>query len=558
MCMSAMGYAGEKRVMTPLRNHSPEQLSVGCNYWASHAGSAMWSDWRSDVVEDDFRHLALSGIRVVRVFPLWPDFQPLTRLAGERGTPIEYRLGEAPLADDDAGRAGVATIAIERFSALVDSAERHNIKLIVGLITGWMSGRLFVPPALTGLNVLTDPIALMWQVRFVHYFVHFFRERETITAWDLGNECNVMGEVTTREQAWHWTATITNAIRAVDTRPIISGMHSLAPAGHWTIQDQGELTDVLTTHPYPLWTPYCDQDSLTTLRPLLHAAAESRLYSDLSGRPCLVEETGTMGPMIINDAGAADFLRASLFSLWAHGCTGLLWWCAFDQEHLAHAPYDWNAVERELGLFQADHTPKPAVTEIAAFTAFQEQAGVLPPTQCDAVCILTEDQDHWAVAYSTFILSKQAGIDVAFHYVDGPIPEAKLYFLPSIRGTKVLARRHELLTQVHAGATLYISYDGGFLSQFANVTGLEVNGRALRHTDATTFGVNGASTTMTGLRGSYMLDLKPLHAEVLASEVDGRPLLTWCARPLEVLPHSCTAAPAWADRHQTGATIGRD
>lgn len=30
------------------------KFSVGCNYWASHAGTNMWSDWRPDVLETLF------------------------------------------------------------------------------------------------------------------------------------------------------------------------------------------------------------------------------------------------------------------------------------------------------------------------------------------------------------------------------------------------------------------------------------------------------------------------------------------------------------------------
>lgn len=113
-------------------------------------------------------------------------------------------------------------------------------------------------------------------------------------------------------------------------------MHSLtaAPEGPWTIGDQGELTDILTTHPYPVFTPHCDQDPINTIRTCLHATAESRLYADIGEKPCFVEEIGTLGPMIASDAIGADYLRTNLFSLWAHDCRGLLWWCAYDQKHL--------------------------------------------------------------------------------------------------------------------------------------------------------------------------------------------------------------------------------
>jgi hypothetical protein len=41
---------------------------LGCNYWASHAGTAMWSNWRRDVVENDFILMKRSGMNTLRVF----------------------------------------------------------------------------------------------------------------------------------------------------------------------------------------------------------------------------------------------------------------------------------------------------------------------------------------------------------------------------------------------------------------------------------------------------------------------------------------------------------
>ena len=52
------------------------EFFVGCNYWASHAGTNMWHDWDAGVVEADIKRLAEAGVDVMRVFPLWSDFQP--------------------------------------------------------------------------------------------------------------------------------------------------------------------------------------------------------------------------------------------------------------------------------------------------------------------------------------------------------------------------------------------------------------------------------------------------------------------------------------------------
>jgi len=301
---------------------------IGCNYWASHAGTKMWEDWDADVVDKDLAVLSQHGIEVLRVFPLWSFFQPIDILYGGGGYKEEYSFGEMQLPYGEAGKSGVNETAMQRFDIFCEIADKYNIKLIVGLITGWMSGRLFVPPALVGRNILTDSECIMWQIKFVKYFVKSNLNKECIIAWDLGNECNGMQANVSREEAWVWTSHISSAIKAVDNkRPVISGMHSLSPKGTWRIEDQAENTDILTTHPYPLWTPYCDQDPINTMKPLMHSTAETRYYQDIGGKPCFAEEIGSMGPMICSNDVEASFARTALFSLWTNGCNGFMWWC---------------------------------------------------------------------------------------------------------------------------------------------------------------------------------------------------------------------------------------
>ena len=57
----------------------------------------MWRDWQPDVVAADLKQLAAAGLQVLRVFPLWPDFQPITQLYGGGGNPQEIRHGDKPL-----------------------------------------------------------------------------------------------------------------------------------------------------------------------------------------------------------------------------------------------------------------------------------------------------------------------------------------------------------------------------------------------------------------------------------------------------------------------------
>lgn len=50
------------------------EFFIGCNYWASHAGTAMWSNWQESIVDEDLQQLAQEGIEVIRVFPSGPTF----------------------------------------------------------------------------------------------------------------------------------------------------------------------------------------------------------------------------------------------------------------------------------------------------------------------------------------------------------------------------------------------------------------------------------------------------------------------------------------------------
>ena len=505
---------------------------IGCNYLASHAGSNMWNDWRPGVVEKDFMMLSGHGIKALRVFPNWKDFQPIGILYGGNGAKREYRFGEQPIPDTAAGRDGMSEEMLARFDEFCLLADKCGIKLIVGLLTGWLSGRLFVPPALEGLNVLKDPTALMWETRYVRHMVSRFDRCPAIGAWDLGNECNCMAYLENADGGYAWTSLITATIRSCKTeKPIVSGMHSLLPEkSSWTIQHQGELTDILTTHPYPYWTPHCAADPLNTIRTELHSTAESLFYRGVGGKPCFVEECGTLGQMFAGDECAAEFVRAVLFSLWAHDCMGFFWWCAFEQSHLRHAPYDWDSVERELGLFYSDFAAKPVLTEISRFNNMLGSLsfGALPKRIIDGVCVLTSNQDTWGVAYMSFILAKQAGLDIEFAYAEQPLPEASLYLLPSVCGHSAISskRYQKLLEKVYNGAVLYISVDNALLSPFTEIAGLKVINRCQSDGARRVRVDTGEGALNVGLRTPYKLNVEPLGARIIGADEGGVPVFS--------------------------------
>ena len=501
------------------------EFILGCNYWASNAGADMWRFFDAEVVKKDIKTLSEYGVKHIRVFPNWRDFQPVAPVLAEHGKHADYclvgdRAPENPYYLDET--------MLSHFEVFLDICDEYGIKVIVGLITGWMSGRLYIPPALYGKNVLTDPLAQYFEQLFIKGFISRFKSREVIYAWDLGNECNSMGDAD-RINAANWTAMMGNAIKAEDpTREIISGMHGLGVDRgdkSWWITDQAMYTDMLTTHPYPYWSRHTDVDDVMSIRTTMHATAETKLYAEIGNKPCMAEETGTMGPMICSNENAANFIRANMFSLWSNDATGLMWWCAHEQTMLSAYPYSENMVELELGMLDKDHNPKPVIKEMKKFSEFLKTVDFeIGEAQKDAVCLLTHGQDQWGVGYMTHILMRQAGLNCKFAFVDGGIPEAPLYLLPSVNGHLVMNKKHyeDLRAKVYAGADLYISMDNGVLAEFESLTGLKPIDSS-KHRENSSLTIDGVTVDFFRDRNFIM---ESVGAEVLAYDNYNNPVIS--------------------------------
>lgn len=507
-----------------MKYHFENTFLSGVNYWASHAGTAMWKNWDEKSVEKDLKLLSENGIKVLRVFPLWEDFQPITALLAYAGEVHEISFGEQFLGDGEEDRAGVSSSAMQKFEKFLDIAEKFGFKVIVSLLTAWMSGRCFFPPAISGRNVFSDPFCIKWEERFVKYFVKRFKGRDCIIAWELGNECNCMSKASSSDEAWVWTSNIVNCIKSEDnTRPVFSGMHSLAEGDKWNILDQAESCDVLTVHPYALFTPHCDLDGLVSPRAIAHSAAELTMYGDIGNRPCLVEEIGTLGSTFGCEENVADFVRASLFCSWQNGGMGMLWWTGFDQDHLKAAPYDWCDVERDLGLFKNDRSPKLASAEYKKFGKFLSSLPfeILPERERNAACLVLQSQ--WTLAFGAYLCAKRAGLDLKFSSRE-IVPEGySLYVVPGMSSPEFMQKRavDKLLKKVEEGAVLLTSYDGGAMSSFDKITGCKSLGRCRAET---------LETELCGKRTvvprEFALRLLPVTAKTVATDKNGEPCLT--------------------------------
>lgn len=505
---------------------------LGCNYWASNAGTDMWIKFDEKAIRDDLEILTANGVEYMRVFPNWRDFQPVKVLRNWANTFEEYVM------NDDSAPTNpyyIDETMIERFRIFCDICKEYNVKLIVGIVTGWMSGTMLVPTALNGKDLFCNPSALLFEQRFIKGFVEGVKDKDNIIAWDLGNECNCLGDIrdsqdhTKCDVSSSWTYLISNAIRSADnTRPVASGMASLSPErakAIWNLQEHGECIDILTTHPYTYFHPNCSNDYYTSIRSTLHATAETRYYSDISGKPCFVEEIGTLGNSLCSDKVSGDFMKVNLYSNWANDNMGLLWWCANEQNELTNVPYSWGMLEVELGMIDRNRKPKTYLKEMKYFSDFLKSLDFeLPKPKYDAVCIVPRGYAPWdsfGVAFASYILAKQAHLNIKFCFSDDELPDAKTYILPSMRHYRTL-KFYNLKEKVKNGATLYISSNGAFIQDLSGFAGIEITDSAASHKKVE-FNFKGKSFSVATDR---IYKTKALTAEVLATDTDGNPVIT--------------------------------
>lgn len=513
-----------------------DNFLVGCNYWSSKSGIGMWHDWSEEVVEMDFAALKASGMNTIRVFPLWSDFQPVSWAFGGAGVHVELVMPDgSALPENGLAHYGLSEVMMRRFRKVADLALKYDLNLVVGLLTGWMSGALFVPSALTDKNLFTHPDALYLETLFLRGFVNEMKDHTAIIAWEPGNECNCLASCSEHLVSWNWLNMIVSTIRLADpSRPIYSGMHgcSVEPAKCWNLRMIGELTDVLTTHPYPAFTMDCGKSALNTIPAIYHASAETLFYQ-ASGKPAFIEEIGSFGPEYLDDNRTEVYMRAVLYSAYAHGLGGVLWWCGFAFDKCSEQlPYRWIAMERNLGALSSDRNQYGAAR---AMKRFQQEIqdlpyDKLPPRRVDCLVVLpssTEHENIWTSAYGSFILSTQAGFGIEFCDIASRdiLPKANFYIVPSISGFSVMprAKYQSLLKAAQDGATVCFTAGSGLLQPFGSEFGCHVDYRTQlpENIRFTVDGCDGIFETDSSVTRRLIAD----DCETIGKDIENNPVL---------------------------------
>jgi hypothetical protein len=73
-----------------VKKEMQHEYILGANYWSQKWGTEMWRHYDKNDIRADLKKLREYGVRYLRVFPNWRDFQPVAHAYAWRGTHGEY------------------------------------------------------------------------------------------------------------------------------------------------------------------------------------------------------------------------------------------------------------------------------------------------------------------------------------------------------------------------------------------------------------------------------------------------------------------------------------
>ncbi|MGI5365900.1 glycoside hydrolase 5 family protein [Streptomyces iakyrus] len=323
----------------------PPAVRFGVNYTPSEGWFHHWLDFDLDSVRADLDSIAALGLDHVRVFPLWPYFQPNRTLIRPR--------------------------AVEQLVALADAAAERGLDVNVDGLQGHLSSFDFLP-AWTRTwhrrNLFTDPDALDGQESLLRTLAAALADRPNFIGMTLGNEVNqfsagphpdpdraTSGEIDT------WLGRMLAACE--EGAPGRLHLHAEYDAT-WYQGDQpftpGQAARqgaVTAVHSW-VFNGTAQRYGRTSVPGEHHAAylvELSKAWADDPHRPVWLQEVGAPAPLVPPEHAAAFTEATVANALDCPGLWGITWWCSHD---VSRSLADFPELEYGLGLLTNDRKPK--------------------------------------------------------------------------------------------------------------------------------------------------------------------------------------------------------
>ncbi|MGD8684298.1 MAG: hypothetical protein PVG27_10140 [Chloroflexota bacterium] len=377
--------------MTPDDLAVGQSFPVGVNYWPRRKAMDWWKDFDRDEVAQEFDVIAGLGLRLVRIFLLWEDFQPAPDV--------------------------VAADALTDLETVCDLAAERGLGLDVTFFTGHMSGPNWAPrwlldgdepvsgarQVISGAdrdagpyrNPYVDPIALEAAELQVRTVVGNLAGHPGVWAWNLGNEPDNFALPPSDAAGAAWAQRLFAAVAELDPRRHRTvGLHtpSLATRNHLRADQAFSGADFAVMHAYPIYANFGGDPLDADIAPFATA-----LTAALSGRTTMMEEFGacTAPPgsgtvewqwsargrrwsqVMLGEEVLAEHLAQVLPRLLEVGAAGAMVWCYADYhpDLWDRPPCDHQHHERHFGLVRPDGSLKPHAEVLREFIATDPRIG---------------------------------------------------------------------------------------------------------------------------------------------------------------------------------------
>ncbi|KRV47617.1 glycosyl hydrolase [Wenjunlia vitaminophila] len=361
--------------------HTPAQpVRLGANYTPTRGWFHHWLDFDLDEVRRDLDSLAALGLDHVRVFALWPVFQP--------------------------NRALVRPRAVEQLGQMVDAAAECGLDVAVDALQGHLSSFDFVPSWLRTWhrrNMFTDPEAVQGEVHYLETLAVSLADRPNFLGLTLGNEVNQFSD---RPHPDPDPCTHTEAGAWLDQ--LLAACERAAPGRNHT---HSEYDAVWFQDGHPFTPAHASRvGRMTTVHSWVFNGAAQRHGHDGTGtvhlaeyllelskawaldprRPVWLQEVGAPAPLVPAEHAAA-FTEATIANaLTCADLYGITWWCSHD---VSRSLADFPELEYGLGLLTADREVKPAGRAVADVVARLRQEPPRPVHRSTALVLDAGDED---------------------------------------------------------------------------------------------------------------------------------------------------------------------
>lgn len=354
----------------------------GVNYTPSRGWFHHWLDFDLDAVRTDLDSIAALGFDHIRVFALWPVFQPNRTLIRPR--------------------------AVEQLVQLADAAAERGLDVNVDGLQGHLSSFDFIPSWITTWhrrNMFTDPDVVAGEAVYLRTLASALADRRNFLGMTLGNEINQFtGEPhpdpdrITARQADAWLARMLAACE--EGAPGRLHLHACYDAA-WYHDDHPFTPALAARHGFATavhsWVfngtaQKYGSDSVATGHHAAYLIELSKAWSPGPHRPVWLQEVGAPAPHILADQ-APEFTRTTVAA--AMDCEdlwGVTWWSSHDVDRSLS---DFPELEYGLGVLTNDRVPKPAGLALARIIKETSVHGPRPKPRTTALVLdLPDDTRH--------------------------------------------------------------------------------------------------------------------------------------------------------------------